>query len=122
MRVEGNLVSTKRLAALLLAVPLAFAPTASADPIVEGCWGVSVVVCDPELRTAPVETGTQQIPVCSGTCRYISAPTADLTHDYQVCVDYTTTQGTARSQCALPEGFEEIAVYCGLPFVDSICW
>ena len=118
---ERNVVSYKRLAGLLLALPLAFAPAASADPILDGCWGAVVVVCDPEVRTAPVQAGWQQLPVCAGTCRYVTVPSVELTHDYQACVDYTTTQGTERSQCALPEEYDEIAVYCGLPFVEYVC-
>jgi hypothetical protein len=85
----------RRLAALLVAVPLAtsFASSAHADPIVSGCYGAYVVVCDPSV-SVPVEVVEgSRIPVCAGTCTYVSVPSAGTTGG-EVCVEYTNDQGS----------------------------
>ncbi|HEV2889674.1 MAG TPA: hypothetical protein VGX28_04805 [Frankiaceae bacterium] len=94
---------SKRALALLLAVPFAFAPAASAKPIVSGCWGAaSASYCDPELRVTPVKGDPSPTPVCAGTCTYVGVPTVDPVQDqYQVCLDYRTPQGYAGSECVV---------------------
>lgn len=84
----------RRLAALLVALPLAasFASSAQADPILTGCYGASFVVCDPSV-SLPVEMGGFSVPVCAGTCTYVFVPTVNTNND-PVCVEYTNERGT----------------------------
>ncbi|HEV2889672.1 MAG TPA: hypothetical protein VGX28_04795 [Frankiaceae bacterium] len=92
-----------RLAALLLAAPLAFAPAAYAEPIIDGCWGAaSATYCDPELRITPLRGDPSPTPICAGTCTYVGVPTVEPAQDrYEVCLDYTTPQGYSGSECVV---------------------
>ncbi|HEV2889673.1 MAG TPA: hypothetical protein VGX28_04800 [Frankiaceae bacterium] len=102
---------SKRLAALLLAAPLAFAPAASAKPIIEGCWGAaSATYCDPELRITPIKGDPSPTPICAGTCTYVGVPTVDpVQQRYEVCLDYTTPQGYAASECVVDVDRENVS-------------
>ncbi|HEX8003311.1 MAG TPA: hypothetical protein VF519_11515 [Mycobacteriales bacterium] len=113
----------KRAAMLLLAAPLAFATPAKADPIVEGCWGVGVVVCDPSLRLTLVETGSTQVPVCAGTCRYVTVPTVrEGGYPQQACVDYRTTAGWNESVCAYDQEQVDLYLTAIVCFVQPSEW
>ncbi|HEX8003314.1 MAG TPA: hypothetical protein VF519_11530 [Mycobacteriales bacterium] len=93
----------KRAALSLLAVPLLVAAPASAEPIVDGCWGAaSATYCDPSLRITPLRGDPSPTPVCAGTCTYVGVPTVEPVQDsYQVCIDYYTPSGYAASECAV---------------------
>ena len=90
-----------RVAMLVLAAPLAFAPAASAEPIIEGCWGAaSASYCDPTLRVTPIQGDPSPTPVCAGTCTYVGVPTVEPVQErYEVCLDYTTPAGYPASDC-----------------------
>ncbi|HEX8003312.1 MAG TPA: hypothetical protein VF519_11520 [Mycobacteriales bacterium] len=92
-----------RVLALLLAAPLAFAPAASAEPIVDGCWGAaSASFCDPSLVVTPLQGDPSPTPVCAGTCTYVGVPTVEPEQArYQVCVVYRTPSGQTASECAV---------------------
>jgi hypothetical protein len=92
-----------RVLALLLAAPLAFAPAASAEPIVSGCWGAGPAsLCDPYLRVTPVQGDPSPTPVCAGTCTYVGVPTVEPEQArYQVCLVYRTPSGQTASECAV---------------------
>lgn len=113
---------SKRLAALLFAAPLAFAPAASADPIVSGCWGAaSASYCSPELRITPIKGDPSPTPICAGTCTYVGVPTVDPVQTrYEVCLDYTTPAGSSRSLCAVDVDRAELEETLGdqVPEVD----
>jgi hypothetical protein len=84
---------------LLLAVPLALAPPAHADPIVDGCYGVAVVVCDPTV-SAPVGVNTTEVPVCAGTCTYVAVPVPDVgSVNDDVCATWTDDRGGPGGTC-----------------------
>jgi hypothetical protein len=93
----------KRLAATLLAAPLALGigGTANADTTVTllpGCWGVLVVYCEVGV-SVPVDLTSISVPVCTGTCTTVKAPYAYY-NGGQVCAVYETRYGTAREVCA----------------------
>lgn len=92
-----------RIAALLFALPFALAPSASAEPIIEGCWGAAgASYCDPEVSVAPVQGDPRPTPICAGTCTYVGVPTLDTEDGYfEVCLRYTTPAGSPRTQCYL---------------------
>jgi len=101
-----------RLAAVLLAAPLAFAPAASADPLLPGCYGAGgAVYCDPEIRLLP-SGGSTPPPVCAGSCVYVDVPNGGVDGDV-VCVDYTDATGMPRSQCAVRPPHIVYTVLCG---------
>ncbi|HEX8003310.1 MAG TPA: hypothetical protein VF519_11510 [Mycobacteriales bacterium] len=93
-----------RLALLLLAAPLAFAPAASAaGPTVPGCWGAGDnTYCDATVRVAGASTGSNPTPVCAGSCVYVGVPSAQVDDvlTFAVCLDHRTASGSARSTCA----------------------
>ena len=107
-----------RALAALLALPLAATvgtATAAAEEItVPGCYGVSVVVCDPTVQYgAGVETYTTVIPVCAGTCEDVRVtlvrPAAG--EPLSLCVSYEDRLGAVRRQCAeVPEDLLEESV------------
>jgi uncharacterized membrane protein len=77
-----------------LAMTTAAAP-AGADPIgVEGCYGVSVVICNPTVNG--VSTSYSQVPVCAGTCTVINVPRPRVS---QPCVSYQDYYGTESGTC-----------------------
>jgi hypothetical protein len=105
--------SRRRLAALLVAAPLAvsFASSpAQARPIVEGCYGAGAYVyCDPTLRVSLVETGSEPTPICAGTCTEIDVPTVGTRPDrYSVCLDYETREGWPASECVVDLSRDEV--------------
>lgn len=110
-------------AALLTVASLSFTTPAAADPIVDGCWGAVLTFCDPELRVTVLTIGSEQYPVCAGTCRYVPVPDPGPgPDDSNICLDYTTASGNSHSDCVAPEGYEGIfSIYCAAPYSDSIC-
>lgn len=94
-------MTRSRIAALLLAAPLTFAPAASADPTIPGCYGVgSGAFCDATLRVTVGETGSTPTPVCAYTCVDVGVPTVDPYDGvYQVCLDYSRPSGSPGSTC-----------------------
>jgi hypothetical protein len=109
-----------RLAALLLAAPLAFAPAASADPILPGCYGVGgVIYCDPELRVL-AGYGTTPTPVCVGTCTNVDVPNGDV-GPVNVCLDYTDPSGTPHSQCYVNTPLVLRQILAVLCFQYNVC-
>lgn len=101
----------RKIAATALLVPLAFAPTASAEPIVDGCWGAGPAsYCDPSLRITPIKGDSTPTPVCAGTCTYVGVPTFEpQQHRYEVCIDYTTPQGYSASECFVDLDYAELS-------------
>ena len=91
----------RKITATALLVPLAFASAASAEPLIEGCWGAgSASYCDPSVRITPIRGDSSPTPVCAGTCTYVGVPTVQPVQDrYEVCIDYTTPAGYPASDC-----------------------
>lgn len=98
-----------RVAATLLALPLAAlvgTPAAHADDVtVPGCYGVSVVVCDPTVSyglPVGVETYQTEIPVCAGSCQYVRVTLVRTAagEPFQVCASYESLSGSVTSRCA----------------------
>ena len=108
------------VAAAFTAASLSAAAPASADPIVDGCWGAVLTFCDPELRVTVYEVGSKQYPVCTGSCRYVSVPTVERgAEEGNICLDYTTTSGSQHSDCVAPSGFEGFFyLQCGVMIVE----
>ena len=86
-----------RRLALLLLVPLAYAPAASAYQRPNlGCFGAGATMyCNPWVRVEGVTW--RDTPVCVSVCADV--PTPQVRWDAQVCVDYTDRTGGARSTC-----------------------
>lgn len=84
-----------RIAALLLAAPLAFVTPASAEA--PACYGVADTIwCDPTVDVNGVTwTSTR---VCAGSCHYVPTPAVDVER-LGVCLHYVDENGTARSGC-----------------------
>lgn len=79
---------TPRLALLLTAAALVLASglSASADPItIYGCYGAgSAVVCDPSVDVPNVvEIGTDQVPVCTGSCDDVEVPSVEVNDEFR---------------------------------------
>lgn len=98
-----------RAATVLLALPFAFAIAASAPAQAEevevpGCYGVSVVVCDPAVEfvlPAGTRPWSTTIPVCAGTCQEVpvNAVTAELHEDPYVCIKTEDRNGNESRTC-----------------------
>ncbi|HEX8003308.1 MAG TPA: hypothetical protein VF519_11500 [Mycobacteriales bacterium] len=99
------------LALLGVAAALAFAPAASADLTVPGCWGASsATYCDATVRVSAGETQTTPTPVCAGSCVYVGVPKVSAGGlNPQACVDYRTPSGYPASECFVDLG----------PFMDG---
>lgn len=98
-------MSRYRLAAALVAAPLALlfhTGSAHADPIVTGCYGAVVVVCNPTV-TVPDLLGTTDVPVCAGTCTHVLVPTPDTAGlDSKACATWTDEAGRPGGVCENP--------------------
>ncbi len=92
----------KRLAAVLLAAPLALAtasPAAANQTVtVSGCYGAVIPVCDVTV-VIPVDTASSwSTPVCAGTCTWVTVPWPGLTSS-PACLSYSDVYGTQTNFC-----------------------
>ena len=96
-------MTRKRLLALALVAPAAFAVPASADPTLPGCWGAdAAAVCNATVIVSPVTTGSRQTPVCAGTCVWVSVPTVGADSlVVSACVTYETPSGSPEGSCVV---------------------
>jgi hypothetical protein len=116
-------VRRTRIAALLVAAPLAFAPAASADPTVPGCWGAaSATYCNATLRISAGQTGSNPTPVCAGSCIYVGVPTVNPRQGtYQACIDYSTPSGYPASDCYVDVDMDDTVDTVGLVAQAVVC-
>ena len=95
-----------RLAAVAVAGALAVPSTAVAayEPppivkqIVNGCYGVGIVVCDVNVTSLPVELDSRTVPVCAITCQDVTVPVPTSSRE-DLCVGWTDDNGTPSEVC-----------------------
>lgn len=92
-------MSARRLLAPAVALSLpAFAAAAPApayaEPVtVPGCYGVAVVVCDPQVTG--VESYTAEVPICVGSCTYVPVTLVRPSDGEAFCVQYRPLTSTS---------------------------
>lgn len=92
-----------RLAVAALVAPALFAtaPATADGRLLDGCYGVGVVVCDPYTSGSPVDYDYLPVPVCAGSCQTVNVPVPGLSDD-DICVGWTDQAGNETERCLRP--------------------